>query len=268
LTSVPANTIDELPGYRRRLRVTPSNGRVLAELEDDYHCMAVTVHHDGHAATAVEPVMDRAPWSICPGAIAVLEQTFLGIALKNFASRGDKRANCTHLHDLAVLAAAHAFQSAPTVFDILVSDPVANRSEAELRRDGIAVLDWSVAKGRIVAPARLAGLDLDNMRNWIESLDPDTQEAARLLRWGTMVAHGRTLPAGWASGTSNMASRGRCFTFQPHKVGDAKHVGAIRDFSRGTARPLDCAPAGPQESDLSHVARDHASRKFAGRRTP
>ena len=265
-----ANNIDELPGYRRRLRVTPSNGRVLAELEDDYHCMAVTVHHDAHAATAIEADMHRAPWSLCPGAIEVLEQTFRGIALINFASRGNKRANCTHLHDLAVLAAAHAFDTAPTIFDILVSDPVADRSEAELRRNGVAVLDWSVVKGRIVAPAPLAGLDLDNMRNWIESLGPEAQEAARLLRWGTMVAHGRTLPADWASGTGNMASRSRCFTFQPHKVGEAKHVGATRDFSRGAARPLEdrsAAPA-PQDSDLFHVTRDHASRRFAGRRTP
>ena len=240
---------------------------MLSELEDDYHCMAVTVHHDGHVATAVEPVMDRAPWSTCPGAVAVLEQTFVGISLKNFAARGDKRANCTHLHDLAVLAAAHAFDSAPTVFDILVSDPVAGRSEAELRRNGIAVLDWSVVKGRIIAPAPLAGLDLDNMRHWIESLDPDTQEAARLLRWATMVAHGRTLPAGWASGTGNMASRSRCFTFQPHKAGEAKHVGAIRDFSRGTARPLDSASPAPRDSDLFHVTRDQVSRSFSGRRT-
>jgi hypothetical protein len=126
-----------------------------------------------------------------------------------------------------------------------------------------------VVKGRIIAPAPLAGLDLDNMRNWIESLDPDTQEATRLLRWGTLVAHGRTLPAGWASsGTGNMASRSRCFTFQPHKVGEAKHVGAIRDFSRGTAGPLDSASPAPQDSDRFHVTRDHASRSFAGRRTP
>ena len=262
-----ASRIDDLPGYRRRLRVTPSNGCVLSELEDDYHCMAVTVHHDGHVATTVEPVMDRAPWSTCPGAVAVLEQTVVGIALKYVAARGDKRANCTHLHDLAVLAAAHAFDSAPTVFDILVSDPVAGRSEAELRRGGIAVLDWSVVKGRIIAPAPLAGLDLDNMRHWIESLDPNTREAARLLRWGTMVAHGRSLPAGWASGTGNMASRSRCFTFQPHKVGEAKHVGAIRDFSRGTARPLDSASSAPRDSDLFHVTRDHVSRSFSGRRT-
>ena len=265
---VPAHLIDDLPGYRRRLRVTPSSGRVLSELEDDYHCMAVTLHHDGHVATAVKPVMDRAPWSLCPGAVAVLEQTFVGTPLKHFPARGNKRANCTHLHDLAILAAAHAFDTSPTVFDILVSDPVAGRSEAELRRSGIAVLDWSVVKGRIIAPAPLAGLDLDNMRSWIESLDPDAQEAARLLRWGTMVAHGRTLPAGWASGTGNMASGSRCFTFQPHKVGEAKHVGAIRDFSRGTARPLDSAPPAPRDSDVFHVTRDHASRKFAGRRTP
>jgi hypothetical protein len=268
LTPVPPNPIDDLPGYRRRLRVTPSQGRVLAELEDDYHCMAVTVHHDGRAATAVEPVMDRAPWSTCPGAVAVLEQTFAGIALENFASRGEKRANCTHLHDLAVLAAVHAHDTAATVFDILVSDPIAGRSEAELRRNGVTVLDWSVVKGRIVAPAPWAGLDLDNMRNWIESLDRDTREAARLLRWGTMVAHGRTLPADWAAGTGNMASGSRCFTFQPHKVGAAKHVGAIYDFSRGTARPLDSASSGSQNSDLFHVTRDHASRRFAGRRTP
>jgi hypothetical protein len=265
---VSALPIDDLPGYRRRLRVTPSSGRVLTELEDDYHCMAVTVHHDGHVATAVEPIMDRAPWNICPGAVAVLEQTFVGIALKSFASRGNKRANCTHLHDLAVLAAAHALDTAPTVFDILVSDPIAGRSEAELRRGGNTVLDWSVVRGRIIAPAPLAGLDLDNMRNWIESLGPEAQEAARLLRWGTMVAQGRTLPADWASGTGNMATRSRCFTFQPHKVGEAKHVGAIRDFSRGTARPLDSASPAPQGSSPFHVTRDHASRRFAGRRTP
>ena len=278
---MPAHTIDDLPGYRRRLRVTPSGGRVLAELEDDYHCMAVTIHHDGHAATAVHPVMERAPWSICPGAVAVLEQTFVGIALENFATRGDKRANCTHLHDLAVLAAAHAFDNAPTVFDILVSDPIDGRSAAELRRNDTTVLDWVLVKGRITAPALLAGVDLDNMRDWIESLDPETREAAKLLRWGTMVAHGRTLPADWASsGSGNMASRSRCFTFQPHKAGSAKHVGAIRDFSRGTARPLEARPlearpleqrsasAAARDSDLFHVTRDHASRSFAGRRTP
>jgi hypothetical protein len=42
-------------------------------------------------------------------------------------------------------------------------------TEAELRRNGTTVLDLSVVKGRIIASAPSA-LDLDNMRNWIESL--------------------------------------------------------------------------------------------------
>src|ERR1700741_776088 len=118
MPTLPA--LDELPGYRRRLRVTPMVDRVRTELEDDYHCMSVTVIHDGTQAIALEPVMDRAPWTTCPGAIAILKQTFTGVALNAFAQRGEKRANCTHLHDLAVLAAAHAFDKHALVYDILV----------------------------------------------------------------------------------------------------------------------------------------------------
>jgi hypothetical protein len=102
--------IDDLPGYRRRLRVTPSDGSVRSELEDGYHCMAVTIQHDGRVARSV------------------------------------------------------------------------------------AVLDWIGVTGRIIAPAASAGLDLDDMRH----------------------------SAGWASmRTGNMASRSRCYTFQPHRVGNS-----------------------------------------------
>ncbi|MFP5306390.1 MAG: DUF2889 domain-containing protein, partial [Gammaproteobacteria bacterium] len=97
---------------------------VRSEVEDDYHCMRVTVRHDGMAATAVEGEVLRAPWTTCPGAAEQLRQTFSGVALRDFAARGEKQANCTHLHDLATLAAAHALDSAPLVYDILVSDPV------------------------------------------------------------------------------------------------------------------------------------------------
>ena len=178
--------------------------------------------------------MQRAPWTTCPGAVAVLEQTFTGIALESFAARGEKRANCTHLHDLAVLAAAHAFDAAATVFDILVSDPIEGRSEAELRRNGIAVLGWSVVKGRIVEPAPLAGLDLDNMRPWIESLDPAAAgggKAAALGNHGRARANAcrrmgiRDRPHGKSAAGVTRSSRTRS--------GEAKHVGAIRDFSRG-----------------------------------
>ena len=47
--------LDVLPGYRRRFRVTPGPGQVTSELEDDNHCMAVTLRHqdgDQQAAAA------------------------------------------------------------------------------------------------------------------------------------------------------------------------------------------------------------------------
>ena len=229
--------IDTLPGFRRRFIVTPASDRVSSEVEDDYHCMGVTIHHDGTVATRVESVMQRAPWTTCPGAVAKLEQTFAGVPLDGFAARGEKRTNCTHLHDLAVLAAAHAADSGPLVYDLLVSDPIEGRLRAELRRNGTRVLGWVLADGRIVEPEELAGIAFDGMRPWIESLDPARQEAARLLRWGTILAHGRTIAWERQSDSSRLPI-GNCYTFQPERSAAARRVGVIRDFSQGP-QPLE-----------------------------
>jgi Protein of unknown function (DUF2889) len=232
-----ATAIDALPGFRRRFIVTPRSDRVSSELEDDYHCMGVTIHHDGKAATKIEAVMQRAPWTTCPGAVARLEQTFTGVPLENFAVRGEKRANCTHLHDLAVLAAAHAFDSDPLVYDILVSDPVEGRRQSELRRNGTTLLGWVQVDGQIVEPKELCGVSFDQMRPWIDSLDPGGQEAARVLRWGSILAHGRTIP--WErQADSSRLPVGNCYTFQPERRAQARRIGAIRDFSQG-AGPLE-----------------------------
>ena len=229
--------IDALPGFRRRFIVTPASDRVSSEVEDDYHCMGVTIHHDGTVATKVESVMQRVPWTTCPGAVAKLEQTFAGVPLDGFVARGEKRTNCTHLHDLAVLAAAHAADSGPLVYDLLVSDPIEGRRRAELRRNGTWVLGWVVADGRIVEPEELAGVAFDGMRPWIESLDPARQEAARLLRWGTILAHGRTIAWERQSDSSRLPI-GNCYTFQPERAAAARRIGVIRDFSQGP-QPLE-----------------------------
>jgi hypothetical protein len=236
------SSIDKLPGFRRRFIVTPASDRVSSEVEDDYHCMGVTIHHDGKVATKVAAVMQRAPWTPCPGAVAMLEQTFTGVPLDRFAARGEKQANCTHLYDLAVLGSAHAFDSDPHVYDILVSDPIDGRRDAELRRDGLTVLGWAHVGGRIVEPAELAGVTLDKMRPWIDTLDPARQgaphaEHARLLRWGTILAGGRTIARDKQSDTSRLPV-GNCYTFQPERLTAAKRIGVIRDFSQGM-QPLE-----------------------------
>ena len=235
--------LDDLPGFRRRFRITLGLGWVRSEVEDDFHHMTVSVHHDGALATSLQPLIHRAPWTTCPGAVAELERTFTGVALKGFVARGEKQANCTHLHDLALLAAAHAGDPTPTVFDILVSDPIEGKRRAEVRRNGETLLAWLESGFRLIEPAQLAGMTLDKMRPWIDKLDPARQEAARLLRWGNMIANGRIIPLEKQSDASRMPAN--CYTFQPLRAVQAKRVGVIRDFSDGSTQPLDGRMSAP-----------------------
>lgn len=233
---MPLNTVDSMPGFRRRFRVTPTTGCVRSEVEDDYHRMSVAVHHDGIVATHIDADLKRAPWTTCPGAPTQVVQTFTGVPLLDFARRGEKKANCTHLHDLALLAAAHALDHEALVYDVLVSDPVEGRRHAELRRNGVAVLAWSELNGSMTEPAEIAGQTIWTLNPWIESLDPAMQEAARLLRWGAVIAHGRMIPMEKQSDASRMPPN--CYTFQPARAAVAQRIVDVRDFSGGELRPL------------------------------
>jgi hypothetical protein len=237
--SVPA--LDDLPGYRCRFRVTPGEGWVRSEVEDDYHHMRVTLRHADGVVTAVEPQMVRAPWTTCPGAIKRLQQTFTGRPLADFPALGEKATNCTHLHDLALLAAAHAGDDAPLTYDVLASDAVAGRRLIELRRDGEPVMGWVEQDGKLVEPAAAAGMTLLQLRPYIDALDAEGQEQARVLRWGAIVAHGRAIPLENQSDATRMPPT--CFTFQPENKVRAIRVGEIRDFSRGSLQPLEPRPA-------------------------
>ena len=200
--------------------------------------MSVTIRHEQGIAVELVPEMDRWPWSTCPGAIQQLQATFTGVALDAFQDRGEKRANCTHLHDLATLGAKHAFDREQLVYDVLVSDPIDGRCDAELRRNGQTLLKWVLVNDKFLEPAEAAGESLLKLNPYIASLDASLQEPARILRWGSMIAHGRAMSLEALSDASAMPV-GNCFTFQAHVRTDAKHVGEIRDFSRGTAKPLD-----------------------------
>jgi hypothetical protein len=236
-TAAPQTGLDDLPGFRRRVRITPAGGSVCAEVEDDYHHMAVTLHHMDGVAANIDATIHRAPWSTCPGAEARLRQTFSGVALAGFPIRGEKQANCTHLHDLAILAAAHAGVSRPIIYDILVSDPDGGIRRAEIRRDGTPVFTWTLAGMTIRAPAEAAGQTLLKLGAFLETLDPPGLEAAKLLRWGSLIAHGRSIPIEQQSDASRMPPN--CFTFQPAMAAQARRVGVIRDFRPGGPGPLD-----------------------------
>lgn len=224
-----------LPGYRRLIRVIPESGCVTTLLEDDIHSMALRLSHGGGRVLAIEPVIDRMPWNTCPGAAAVLIDTFVGLPLTQVTLRRDRKANCTHLHDLAVLAASHADDTQELRYDIAVSDPIEGRRDLTLARDGVPVLHWIEQEGALVSPVQVRGRTLFALRDWIASLAPMQAEAARLLQWAGIVAHGRTIPMGEQSDPTRMPAN--CHTFQPERVPFARRTGAVIDFSSARRKP-------------------------------
>lgn len=233
---VPETPLDRSPGYRRCLHVEAGEGAVVAQMEDDYHCMSVTLEHDGKRVTAVLPDMNRAPWTTCPGAPAKLVETFAGRLLAEVTARHDKQANCTHLHDLAVLAASHAHERGGFTYAMIASDPVDGERILDIRRDGVAVMQWVEREGVLVSPDAINGKTLMTLRDWISALPEAEREAARLLQWASIVAHGRTLPWERLYLAENMPPN--CYSFQPERVAKATRVGKIIDFSGTGAAPL------------------------------
>lgn len=227
--------VDVLPGFRRRILIQPVTGRVTVELEDDYHRMSVIVAHDEGVAVAVTGAMARAPWTTCPGAEAELSRSFVGRRLADFAVVGERERNCTHLHDLALLAAAHAGDAEPTVIDVLVSDAVDGIKRAELRRGGVAAMRWRLAGNRIAEPVEVAGRGLLELGDWIAGLDPSDREAARLLRWSTMMSGGRMIVV---EKDTKELPQGKCYTFQPDRFALASRLGEFRELSGSGGGPL------------------------------
>src|SRR5262245_22358764 len=156
----PARPAERIPYgqgvYRRAFALVGGEGRVVADMEDDFHRFRVTLEHDGGRVTRVIGEAFRYPWTECPGAAAVLA----GLAGMPLTTRptaagehADPRANCTHLFDTASLAVAHAAaRRARRRYDVEVPDRRDGRTRARLLRDGVPLLDWEALDPRIVAP--------------------------------------------------------------------------------------------------------------------
>jgi hypothetical protein len=226
-------------GYRRRIRLVGSDGRVVGDLEDDFHHFRVTLDHDGERVTAIKGEGVRFPWTTCPLAADSL-LPIVGMPLSSRSTAvGDvtaARDNCTHMFDLAGLAVAHAGRGPITrQYDVFAPDPPPARA-ASLDRDGERVLAWDVDTERIVGPPPFAGVPLRaGFLAWAETtLDADLAEAAIVLRRALHIAHGRmsdldVLETGAA--LMPMMS-GSCYTFTPGRAEVALRMkGSSRDFS-------------------------------------
>jgi hypothetical protein len=84
----------------------------------------------------------------------------------------------------------------------------------------------------------LAGKRIDGLGSWIATLDAAGQEQARILRWATIIAHGRAMSTEARSDKTRLPL-GLCYTFQPETAPNARYIPeTVRDFSAGTAGPL------------------------------
>ena len=228
------------PGlYRRRIRIAVAPGFAQADLEDDPHRHGVQVEHDGMRVTAVHGVAERTPWSLCRGAVDVLDR-LVGVALspdpQAVYRHCDGRAQCTHLFDLAGLAISHAARGiAERQYDAEVPcfDTRAPR-EARLRVDGCERLVWTLQRTAIVAPAPFAGQDLRTMMPWAKQhiADRDAFEAVIVLRRAVFTSGNRMYDMdrmATAADTGHVS--GACHVFQ-HGVAERalREKGSTLDF--------------------------------------
>jgi hypothetical protein len=242
-----APRVPELEGYgegvfRRRILLEARDGRVVGELQDDFHHFAVDVTHDGSQVTAARGGGLRVPWTTCPGAIPPLERLrglHLTTALRAAARHTDPRLQCTHLLDLASCAIAHAarcVEGAPgrvRRYDVEIPDRVRGRTLATLERDGRPVLAWEIDRNEIVAPDPFAGHSVAGrgFAEWADqALEVDLSEAAQVLRRACLISIGRRYDFARVRSARDFgeAVGGACHTFSPAHVGEAGKIPGSR----------------------------------------
>lgn len=221
-------------GCRRNQLIDPRPGTVRADVEDDFHYFWVEMDHDGERVTAMRTGAERWPWTTCPTAGTYLAERMTGVRLDEIAERDSPFSHCTHQHDLALLAAAHASDTHPTLYSTFYSDPGKPTRIAELYRNGERELLWEIKDSEILSPGIGQGLSLRKLKEWEVDLTPSQREMARVLRRTVFISGGRLFDYGkktTADQSPQMA--GACYSFQPVRSASAVLTMDKRDFSYG-----------------------------------
>jgi hypothetical protein len=229
--------------YRRRIRLTRSDGYVDAALEDDCHGFTLRLEHDGSRVTAVAGDALRVPLNTCAGAFKPL-QGLVGVALDapvaSIIAGVPPRGNCTHLFDLSLLALAHVSQANPVrVYDVEVVDQAqeGKPARAEVFLNGESIHRWQLARMAIVEPEVFAGRPvMRGFAAWAnEAFAGQQLEAAMVLSRGVFVACSRLFDMSEIGGQpalnhTNML--GACYSYSGGVVEHAiRNHDTVRDFS-------------------------------------
>lgn len=229
-----------LPLFRRSIRLRAEARaadavRVRAALEDDFHHFRIELHSQGGTISAIGAQVLRHPYSLCPSAAHSL-QRLVGTALPRHAhalsKAVDAREQCTHLLDLAGLAAATAARGVmQRRYDIEVPTRQEGRTQARLARDGVPLLCWDVLNLTVVGPEPYTGFDLrQGMARWaLAHLAEDEAEAVLVLRRCAVISLGKGKPL---DEQVHAHATGRCYAQQPERAPLAlRQVGSTWDFT-------------------------------------
>jgi hypothetical protein len=235
--------------FRRRFVIrTPEAGRVVADLEDDFHRFTVVLEHDAERVTRLTGHAARYPWTECPGAEAKLSRLVglpLSTATTAAAAQSDPRTHCTHLFEVAGLAVAHAAAGrAHRRYDVAIPDRIERRTRATLHRDGGLLLEWEVEGTTLVGPEPFEGREIrgGTFLRWAETtLDADGAEAALVLRRACFISMGRLQKLDDAENAAVYldVAAGSCHSFTPGVAERARRVhGTSHDFTHAPDGPL------------------------------
>lgn len=207
--------------FIRRIELAASTQSVVASVQDFQHHFEVTVHHDGELVTGIEPLAVRWPWSVCADAGGELRELVGRRIGEEPHVRGADR-HCTHQLDIAALAVRFAGLGLEhRIFDITIAGWDQPGATAELVRDDGYGLSWTYERTTITWPPPFAGQSITHgFAAWArDALDPDTAEAALILRRAVWIAPARGLDLDQLDviAESGIAA-GSCYATQPERI--------------------------------------------------
>ncbi len=233
--------------FRRRLHWRALPGRVEVALEDSNHGFRLQLAHDGQRITQVFAEPLRFPFTTCPEAVAQV-QVLLGLELTAVAEQRaalPQATNCTHLIDMALLAAAHAADvGTERLYDIAVTDECEGITQARIACDGQLVHEWAIRAHVIETPPSFAGRPaMRGFYAWVvDELEGMAREAAQALQRGYFIAQSRrwnTRPIEEHPASTDGIAVGACYSYNTGAVERALRInGSVRDCTAGAEQLL------------------------------
>ncbi len=235
--------------YRREIRITARVGVARAEMGDDLHHFAIELRHHAGVITAATADSIRVPWTTCPAAALALTK-LAGkpvVSPLPFAAPHERFENCTHMLDLANLAAGRAHQPGfERTYRVAVDVAPDRTLTGSLVVDGRPSLAWRIAGGRIESDDEFDGRVPGELPRLLFGRAIDRAEPVLVMRRAMHIGASRTLDLdALESPLGGFPVPPSCHTYLPGVRELARRErGTFIDFFREGRWPLDGSVSG------------------------